>query len=209
MNGAWVSAREAREIVSQGWQDEGKPTDSICFRAKIGEIQARARRWITIENGEKFEKHDEPIPRNFWGDREMMEDWSLGDFVSVTYPDGTRFETEAIGVTFDRAGIDTLAPSSMKVKVPFDDLPPMADEPKLGEHPSKAQRGSKLPSLSDASLKRWLHGLSDDERDLPRNILHERCVAAHPNNSISRERVRDALPRLTPGPRVIKPNSSA
>jgi hypothetical protein len=110
LNERWISASQARELVSQGWQDEGKATDAICRRAQHGDIQAKARRLITYENGQKFEKHDEPIGRDFWGDRDMKQDWSHGDFVSAIYPDDTKFEVEAIGVTFDQAGIEAMVP---------------------------------------------------------------------------------------------------
>lgn len=67
----------------------------------------------------------------------------------------------------------------------------------------------KLPDLSDADLKRWWDRLSDADRDLPQDDLHKRCEAAHPNNSIARQRVRALLPNRRPGPRRITPNSTA
>lgn len=206
MSEAWISAPEARAIVSHGWQDEGKPTDAICLRAKHGEIQAKARLWVTVENGQKYEKHDEPIPRNFWGDRDMKQDWSHGDFVSTIYPNDTKFEIEAIGVTFDQAGIEALAPSAINLKASPVDLKSMTGEPRRTDSPARAVGGGKLPSLPDATLQRWWKGLSDRERNLPRQILHERCLHAHPDNSIARERVREILPKRKPGPRPIKPD---
>ena len=208
-DGTWISASEARDMVSQGWRDEGKPTDAICRRAKHGEIRAKALRWITIENGHRYERPDELIPSNFWADRDMKQDWSHGDFVSTIYPDDTKFEIEALGVNFDRTGIEAMVPSAMQVKASPVDLQPMVDEPQLGEPPAKAVGGGKLPSLPDAALQRWWNGLSGTERELPRGKLHKRCVAAHPNNSISRVRVREIAPTLRPGPRPIKPDSSA
>lgn len=65
------------------------------------------------------------------------------------------------------------------------------------------------PPLSDAALQLWWNALSDAERDLPRDKLHEMCVAAHPANSIARERVRKISPIRKPGPRPIKPESAA
>ncbi len=115
-DGDWISASEARALLSQGRQDdEGKPTDAICLHAKHGEIQAKARRWITIENGQRYEKPDELIPRDFWADRDMRQDWSHGDFVSTVYPDDAKFEIEALGVTFERSGIVELASQSAPV----------------------------------------------------------------------------------------------
>ena len=209
MSAAWISASEARAIVSQGWQDEGKPTDAICRRAKYGEIQAKARRWITIENGQKFEKHDELIPRNFWADRDMKQDWSHGDFVSTIYPDDAKFEIEAIGVTFDRAGIAALASISMQVNPSAADPTTIRDEAQLAEPAVMSVRGGKLPPLSQEALKRWWTGLSDVERDLPSDKLHKQCVSAHPANSIARDRVRALAPQRKPGPRPIEPKSSA
>lgn len=116
-DGDWISASEARAIVSQGWQDEGKLTDAICRRAKHGEVQAKARRWITIENGQQSEKSDELIPKNFWSDCDMRQDWSHGDFVSIIYPDGTRNEIAALGVTFERSGIEAMLPRAPNTKL--------------------------------------------------------------------------------------------
>lgn len=208
-DGNWISASEARIIVSRGWQDEGKPTDAICLHAKHGEIQAKARRWITIENGQRYEKRDELIPRNFWTDSDMKQDWSRGNFVSTIYPDDTKFEIVALGVTFDLADLETIAPNTMQAKAYSTDLSSMSDEIQLEEAPAKVVAGGKLPSLPDAALQRWWKKLSDAERDLPRDNLHKLCVAAHPKNSIARERVRKLEPRRNPGPRPIQPDSAA
>ena len=115
MSEEWISASQAREIVSRGWQDEGKPTDAICLRAKHGEVKARARRLITIDNGQKYEKPDQLIPRGFWDDISMKQNWSHGDFASTIYPDDAKFEIEAIGVTFERAGIEEMLPASPSI----------------------------------------------------------------------------------------------
>lgn len=75
--------------------------------------------------------------------------------------------------------------------------------------PLSAQTGSKQVNkkkrLPDPNLKRWWDSLSDTERDLPRDELHKRCLAAHPENSIARQRVRDFGPKRKPGPRPIAP----
>ncbi len=68
--------------------------------------------------------------------------------------------------------------------------------------PTRAVATINLPSLSDRDLKRWWDSLSDKERDLPMDKLHKQCVAAHPNNSIARQRVRDIAPKRKPGPRA-------
>lgn len=209
MSEAWISASEARAIVSQGWQDEGKPTDAICRRAKYGEIQAKARRWITIENGQKFEKSDELIPRNFWADRDMKQDWSHGDFLSTIYPDDTNFEIEAIGVTFDRAGIAALASIANQVNPSHADPTTIKDGAELAEPAAMSVREGKLPPLSQKALRRWWKTLSDVKRDLPSDKLHKLCVSAHPANSIARDRVRALAPQRKPGPRPNKPKSSA
>ena len=65
------------------------------------------------------------------------------------------------------------------------------------------------PRLSDSVLQRWWNALSDAERDLPRDKLHEMCAAAHPAHSIARARVRNISPTRRPGPRPIRPVSAA
>ena len=110
MSEEWISASQAREIVSRGWRDEGKPTDAICGRAKQGAVRAKAWQWVTIENGQRYEKRDHSIPPSFWDDVSMTQNWSHGDFASAIYPDDTKFEIEAIGVTFERTGIEAMAP---------------------------------------------------------------------------------------------------
>ncbi|MXP41235.1 hypothetical protein GRI75_06210 [Altererythrobacter soli] len=108
-DGKWISASEALDMVSQGRRDEGEPGDAICFRAENGEVRARARRWITIENGRTYEWLDELIPRDFWCDRDMRKDWSLGDFKSTIYLEGAEFEVTALGVTFELSDIEAIS----------------------------------------------------------------------------------------------------
>lgn len=67
----------------------------------------------------------------------------------------------------------------------------------------------KLPRLSDAKLERWWDRLSEAGRAMPQDDLHKHCVAAHPNNSVSRQRIRDLTPSRKPGPRPITPHSTA
>lgn len=68
---------------------------------------------------------------------------------------------------------------------------------------------TKKPRLPQPKLKHWWEKLSDKERDLPRDELHKRCVAEHPGNSIARARIRDLAPQRKPGPRPIRPDSTA
>lgn len=110
-NGTWISAQAAREMVSQEWRDEGKATDAICLRARLGHVLARASIWVTFEGGQKLEKPPRLIEREFWADDAMRQDWLHGDFRSITYPDGNRFEAWALGVKFELAGIKDISSS--------------------------------------------------------------------------------------------------
>lgn len=114
--GNWISASDARAIVSQGWQDEGKPTEAIRRRAMQGLVHAKALRWITIEDGQRYEQHDHLVPRRFWDDRSMSQDWSHGDFTSTIFPDETKIEIEAFGVTFERSGIEAMSRASQHAR---------------------------------------------------------------------------------------------
>lgn len=121
-DGIWISASEAREMVSQGWHGEGSPTDAIVFRAKHGEVLAKARRWVWIETDhegvERFERTEQLVPRGFWDDCNLDQDWSHGDFRSETYPDdGKKYEHVLIEVTFEKSGIEALASKAKPVSV--------------------------------------------------------------------------------------------
>ncbi len=110
--GTWISASEARDIVSQGWQEDGKPTEAICRRARQGYVQAVAWRWVTIEKGQRYEKRNHLIERGFWDDCDMDQNWSHGEFKSTIYPNDAKFEIEAFGVTFERSDIEAISPPS-------------------------------------------------------------------------------------------------
>jgi len=69
--------------------------------------------------------------------------------------------------------------------------------------------GKGLPRLPDRKLTDWWCALNAADRDLSRDVLHKRCVTAHPNHSIARQRVRDILPKRKPGPRPITPETTA
>lgn len=209
MSEIWISAREAREAVSPGCNFVGQATDAICRYAAAGLVRARAAMFTVEAEGRKEQVEDHLIVADFWSLKLEKQDWMHGVFLGVDRSMSWEIRCEALGVTFDRAGIEAMAPTVMQAKALPVDLPSMADESQLGEPHAKAVGGGKLPRLPDAPLIRWRNALSDEERDLPRVELHKRCVAAHPDNSISRERVRALLPRLKPGPRPIKRNSSA
>jgi hypothetical protein len=118
----WISASEARDMVSQGWHGEGKPTDAIIFRAKHGEVLAKVRRWVWIETdhegNEKFEWNEKLIPRGFWDDNDIDQNWSQGDFRSVIYPDdGKKYDHTLIDVMFERTSIELMAAKSASANV--------------------------------------------------------------------------------------------
>ena len=103
------SAREAREIVAPGWRHGAPATDPIRRRAKLGELEARASVYVSIRSGIATKEHDHPIPKEFWSGHPFEENWSAGDFSTSTYVDGEYTTCEALGVTFERAGIQGMA----------------------------------------------------------------------------------------------------
>jgi hypothetical protein len=54
------------------------------------------------------------------------------------------------------------------------------------------------PRLPDAHLKAWFSNLPTDEKTLPQEELHRRCLGAHPRNYVTRSRIREMA-----GPRAL------
>jgi hypothetical protein len=62
------------------------------------------------------------------------------------------------------------------------------------------------PRLPNARLKDWCGNLSTDEKQLPADVLHKKCVADHPRNHVSRRRIRDIVgPRSQGRPKKKSP----
>lgn len=209
MSDEWISAIQAGEIVVPGSRHVLPQTsEAIRCRAEAGIVKAKATLFKSTRAGVESQKQNHPVPKEFWGGELLEQNWAQGDFsVSMQIEEWPAY-CEALGVTFERKGIEAMA-QPVQTSAFHADPPSMADELQPGVPPANDARGDKLPSLSDADLNRWWDRLSELERNLPADTLHKQCAAAYPNNSIARQRVRSIAPHRKPGPRPITPKSKA
>lgn len=110
MIGKWISARQAREIVAPGWKHNGGPTDVICQRARVGLVKAKASLFVSTTGGQKSEKSNHPISKEFWGGEILTQKWAQGDFSTSMHSGGREIYCEAYGVTFEQSGILAMTP---------------------------------------------------------------------------------------------------
>lgn len=112
MSEAWISARDAVEAIWPGKKPAPVP-NSITKRAEVGLVKARAS---LLVRG-KTKEHNCLIPEVFWGGRAMNPDWFSGDFTAQVQQSGYEDEWRAIGVSFERVGIEAMVPSKASANV--------------------------------------------------------------------------------------------
>jgi hypothetical protein len=101
----WMSAAEARAFLPYGG------TTTICVRARVGNVAARARLFIYGEN----QQRDCAIPPSFWwaeGKDALEQNWDAGDFTTHVPGKDIRIPMRAFGVEFRRSDIENLKPRS-------------------------------------------------------------------------------------------------
>lgn len=113
MSEQWISASEAREIVAPGWKHGSPATDSVRQRARHGVIKTRASLYVSSRSGQSTTVEDHPIPEEFWSAHPFEENWTSGDFSTRMNVDGCLTDCQALGVTFERSGVEALAPASV------------------------------------------------------------------------------------------------
>jgi hypothetical protein len=109
----WLPASEAIGRVSS-IMDWGDARRAICKRAHAGILKARAAHFV--EDGRR--QNDVEVPPEFWsaeGENALIQNWNAGDF--ETWIDGV-VELKAFGVSFDRAGIEKIAPRKVRAPEP-------------------------------------------------------------------------------------------
>ena len=85
---------------------------TICKRAHIGLIRARAERFIA----DKRESTDFDIPKGFWwaeGHEALHQNWPVGDF--DTWINNGRLHLQAFGVSFLRTDVEKIIPTDKRV----------------------------------------------------------------------------------------------
>lgn len=112
MSEDWISAREARELVSPGCTFVGQTTDAIRRHAAAGLIRAKALVFVSTRAGQKSEARNHPIPNDFWGEAPEKQDWGHGYFSVRRRSQGWEVYIEALGVTFERRGVAAMMSAS-------------------------------------------------------------------------------------------------
>lgn len=112
MSEEWISARDTADAMWPGKNPAPVP-NSITRRAEVGLVKARASLLISG----KAKEHNCHIPEVFWGGRAMIPDWASGDFTAQVQQNGSENEWRALGVSFERAGIEAMVPSKASAHV--------------------------------------------------------------------------------------------
>ncbi|MBA3510851.1 hypothetical protein [Sphingomonas sp.] len=107
MSEHWISAIEAWTVVWPAKKPTGGP-NSIINRAGSGAVKAKASLLQKSWPGGETKDHDCPIPEDFWRGRAMIPDWDHGDFSARVQWNEQEQDWKAIGVTFERSGIDAM-----------------------------------------------------------------------------------------------------
>lgn len=111
MSEGWLSACAAWERVA-GMTGKGPipgpATKNIRAHAAAGMIQATARMFIVMGEGQQKSIPNHTIPANFWDMSLEVEDWRQGRFVGVQRGSGWEVRCEALGVNFQQAEIEMI-----------------------------------------------------------------------------------------------------
>jgi hypothetical protein len=196
IEGDWVPANIAREMLKQA---TGLGPEVLASWAATGALRSRAAVW---ERDWRWPEEDVELPRIFWSGKplsrqgdELAEfgpvEWASGDFRCIVQEQGLVIEGRSV------------IPCHLARMVSFsvDDLSAC-----IAGLKRKANAGPKenKPRLPDAALNAWFANLGSDADNKSQPELLQLCRAAHPNNSIARDRVRAKTQGRKRGP---KPNS--
>jgi hypothetical protein len=191
-NPAWVAAVEARRFA---YSDAGLPPTSasraIVEQCRFGFILGRAVE-MRFAGGRRpdawtNEAREWDIPTWFWerftAHDSSRQDWVTGIFSgSGRAPKGYGSMT-LTGVHFLRSSLEVLKPSPASTDLEF------------------GPREAKKPPLSEAALDRWWEKLTAAREALSQDQLWLLAKAAHPEHSVSRDRIRTLTEGRSPGPK--------
>jgi len=139
MSGSWISARDVIAAVWPGKKPPPPPINGIIKGAEDGVVQTRA---VSITKRGIRGTTELPagiVPAEFWGGRAMVPDWECGVFTAKVQRYGSEEEWRAHGVTFDRAAIEAMAPSSLQAGTP---APPESTSIAVRPSPTKGRGGN-------------------------------------------------------------------
>ena len=192
-NSAWVSAREARRFAyDRAGLNPMTAGKAVVEQCRLGFVMARAveMRWASgrkPDDGWTEEAREWDVPIWFWEhfvtQDASSQSWEQGVFAGRGRgPHGYGWLT-LNGVHFLRSSLDVLLPSA----------PPAPIDDELAD--------PRKPALSEAELRRWWDRLSPVRDGLTQEELRALATSAHPQHTVSRDRIRALADGRKPGPK--------
>lgn len=189
----WVVARVARDMLKQA---TGLGPEVLTSWAATGALRSRAAVW---ERDWRWPEEDVELPRVFWSGKplsrqgdELAEfgpvEWESGVFRCIVHEQGLVIEGRSV----------TPCHLARTVSFSANDLRAC-----IAGLKRKAKKGPKenKPRLPDAALTAWFENLGSDADKKSQPELWKLCREAHPDNSITRQRVRAKTPGRKRGPK--------
>lgn len=195
----WMSAREAYGLAREA-VGAAHAASAIFDHVASGLIEVKADK-VTVEDAYGEIRQAESVHPKFWSHHhaakvdQMWSTSTLRSFIPEDIGDGAyawmggpaKVETwQAFGVKFNREQVISYF------------SPEIARTPKQR---SAANQDRKKPPLPDGKLRRWKDSLGSKFNDLGYEQLVDLVRKKHPNNFISRQRVRDLGAGRKKGPK--------
>lgn len=191
-NPAWVSAREARRFAyTEAGLNPMAAGKAVLEQCRLGFIIGRAveMRWALGHKPDDWttEVREWDIPLFFWENfathEASSQDWEQGLFAGRGRgPQGYGWMT-LNGVHFLRSSLNVLLPAT--------------PAPVEGQDPVDPRK----PALPEAELHRWWDKLAGARDTLTQEQLRAVATSDHPQNTVSRERIRALADGRKPGPK--------
>lgn len=192
--GDWIPANIARDRLKK---TTGKGPEILIVWASNGALRSRAGTW---NRDWREPETDADLPTKFWlgtpvsGDGTPLDcfrscDWD-SDFFSVMV-------NETVAMRYFE-GPPSYQHTAHFVKFSAEDLTRCIANLKI--KPSQGLQDKK-PALAQANLEKWFQDLGSDVDRISQTQLLQLCREAHPNNSITRDRIRAKTPDRNRGPK--------
>lgn len=190
----WIPANIARDRLKKAI---GKGPDVLVAWASNGLLRSHAAIW---ERDWREAENDVDLPTMFWRGTPVTDDgtpldcfrandWDNGTFSVMVNETGLRRYVE---------GPPPYQHTAHFVKFSADDLTRCIASLKI-----KRRQGlqEENPALSPAKLEKWFQDLGPDVERISQTQLLQLCREAHPNNRITRDRIRAKTPDRQRGPK--------
>jgi hypothetical protein len=192
--GDWIPANIARDRLKK---TTGKGPELLIIWASNGALRSYAAIW---ERDWRAAKEDVDLPTTFWLGTPVSEDgtpldcfrsrdWDSGSFSVMVNETGLRRYIE---------GPPPYQHTAHFVKFSAEDLTRCIANLKV-----KRSQGlqDKKPALATANLEKWFQDLGSDVERISQTQLLQLCRESHPDNSITRARIRAITPDRNRGPK--------